>query len=80
MATQEVTAIVVDAIVAAFDSDLTLFTAFLKRARLETDLARIESEQRKARKAQVTANAELESEWAAQEAQRVSKLAEIDAL
>ena len=80
MATQEVTNIVIDAIVSAFDADPALFAAFLKRARLETELAQIESARRRAQVAQDAALTRSETDLQALEAQRQAKLAEIDAL
>jgi len=80
MATPEVTSIVVDAIVAAFDADPKLFSAFLKRARLETELAQIESAKRKAQAVQAETITKSETDLQAIEAQRQAKLAEIDAL
>jgi len=80
MATPEITAVVVDAIVDAFDGNLPAFTAFLKRSKLETDLASVVSAQRKARALHSAATSAAEQDWAELEAQRVAKLAEIDAL
>lgn len=80
MATPEVTNVVIDAIVAAFDADPALFAAFLKRARLETELAQIESAKRKAQAVQADTITKSETDLQALEAQRQAKLAEIDAL
>ena len=80
MATEQVIGVVVDSIVAAFGGDPTLFATYLTRARLETELAALVSAQRKARSEQAAGNAEKEAAWAVLEAQRVAKLAEIDAL
>jgi hypothetical protein len=80
MATNEVISIVVDKIVTAFDSDVALFEAFLKRSRLETEAATLQSAIRKAQAerdgAVTTAETEIQSLADAYQA----KLAEIDAL
>ncbi len=80
MASAEVTNVVVDAIVSAFDADPALFAAFLRRARLETELAQIESARRKAQAVQAETITKSEMDLQALEAQRQAKLAEIDAL
>lgn len=80
MATAEITNIVIDAIVAAFDSDPVLFEAFLTRSRLETEAATLQSAIRKAQSerdsAVTTAETDIQSLTDAYQA----KLAEIDAL
>lgn len=80
MATPEITNIVIDAIVAAFDGDAALFEAFLTRSRLETEAATLQSAIRKAQAerdgAVTTAETEIQSLTDAYQA----KLAEIDAL
>lgn len=80
MATAEITNIVIDAIVAAFDGDAVLFQAFLTRSRLETEAATLQSAIRKAQSerdsAVTTAETDIQSLTDAYQA----KLAEIDAL
>lgn len=80
MASVEVINVVVDALVAAFDADTKLFAAFLKRARLETELAQIESAKRRAQSVQAEAITKSETDLQSLEAARQAKLAEIDAL
>ena len=80
MATAEVTAAVVDAIVSAFDSNPALFTAFLVRSRLETDLATLNSQIRKASAERDAGLASSESELDALRTLIHEKIAEIDAL
>lgn len=46
MATQPQIEAVVDAVIAAFDGDPALWTAFLERSKLETELAQLESQKR----------------------------------
>lgn len=80
--TVEVNAIA-DAIIAAFGKDaaaLTALTAFLRRSKLETDLALIDSSLRKARATAATNAAATEAALQQLETQRNAKLAEIDAL
>ena len=80
MAEPAVISLVVDLIVAAFDSDIDLFNSWLVRSRLETEAAALESEMRVVeaeRDAGITAAAdELQTLQAALN----TKLAEIDAL
>ena len=80
MATPEITNIVIDAIVAAFDADPVLFESFLTRSRLETEAATLQSAIRKAQSerdgAVTTAETEIQSLTDAYQA----KLAEIDSL
>jgi len=80
MATQEVISTVVDAIVAAFDADPVLFEAFLKRSRLETEAATLQSAIRKAQAERDGAVTTAETEIQTLQAQYQAKLAEIDAL
>jgi len=80
MATQEVISTVVDAIVAAFDADPVLFEAFLKRSRLETEAATLQSAIRKAQAERDGAVTTAETEIQALQAQYQAKLTEIDAL
>ena len=80
MATQEVISTVVDAIVAAFDADPVLFEAFLKRSRLETEAATLQSAIRKAQAERDGAVTTAETEIQTLQAQYQAKLTEIDAL
>jgi len=69
-----------DAVLAAFNSDPVKWAAFLTRANLETELAKIESQ---LRNKQAEANAEASAtavEIGALAAAKIAKLAEIDAL
>ncbi len=80
MASQEVISLVIDKIVAAFDTDVALFESFLTRSRLETEAATLQSAIRKAQSerdsAVTTAETDIQSLTDAYQA----KLAEIDAL
>lgn len=80
MATQQITDIVIDAIVAAFDGNPELFTAFLTRSRLETDLATLNSQIRVASRARDENLAISEDEMGILRAAIQAKIAEIDAL
>ena len=80
MATPEITNIVIDAIVAAFDADPVLFEAFLTRSRLETEAATLQSAIRKAQSERDGAVTTAETEIQALQAQYQAKLTEIDAL
>lgn len=80
MATSAQINAIADAILVAFNSDAALFAAYLKRAKLETDLAQIESTLRKTRAAATAASSANEVTLQQLEAQRLAKLGEIDAL
>ncbi len=80
MATQEVISLVVDKIVSAFDGDVVLFEAFLKRSRLETEAATLQSAIRKAQAERDGAVTTAETEIQTLQAQYQAKLTEIDAL
>ncbi len=80
MATSAQISAIADAILVAFNSDAALFAAFLKRARLETDLTQIESTLRKTRAAATAASSASEATAQELDAQRLAKLGEIDAL
>jgi len=80
MATTEITNVVIDAIVAAFDADPVLFEAFLTRSRLETEAATLQSAIRKAQAERDGAVTTAETEIQTLQAQYQAKLTEIDAL
>ena len=80
MASTEITNIVIDAIIAAFDADPVLFEAFLTRSRLETEAATLQSAIRKAQSERDGAVTTAETSIQALQAQYQAKLTEIDAL
>ena len=80
MASTEITNVVIDAIVAAFDADPVLFESFLIRSRLETEAATLQSAIRKAQAERDGAVTTAETEIQALQAQYQAKLTEIDAL
>lgn len=80
MATQTQINAIADAIIAAFGGDAAAFQAFLRRSKLETDVAQLDSQIRKQRAAATAANATSEAALQELQAQQATKLAEIDAL
>jgi len=80
MADQAVISLVVDLIVAAFDSDTDLFNSWLVRSRLETELAALQSQQRIVQTDIAAKNVAADTELAALAEDIAAKLAEIDAL
>ena len=80
MATQEQINAVVDGIVQAFGGDVALFNAWLKRSKLETELAALVSAERKLRASYATETGEFNTALEANQAAQAAKEAEIDAL
>jgi len=71
---------VVDAVITAFDADPALWSAFLNRAKLETELAELESTQRNLGAEYATETQAYNDALAANQALQAAKQAEIDAL
>ena len=69
-----------EAIIEAFNGDVDKFKAYLKRAALETELAEIESAQRKKQKEQNKSADEYNAELTELATKKSAKIAEIDAL
>lgn len=80
MATSTQINAIADAIIAAFGGDAAAFQTFLRRSKLETDVAQLDSQIRKQRVAATAANAASEAALQELQAQQATKLAEIDAL
>ena len=80
MASQAEIEAVTDAIVSAFGGSVSLFTAFLVRAKLETDQAQLESEMRQLEAAEDIQNTEYATNRIVLAEQILQKQAEIDAL
>lgn len=80
MATEVQINAVVDSIIAAFNGDPALWTAFLKRAKLETELAQIESDIRNKQAEANESATEYVDELSVLATDRAAKVAEIDAL
>ena len=80
MASQEVISLVVDKIVAAFNSDVSKFEAFLKRSALQAELDAIQSAIRNAQAEQAADVDAYNEQLQALQAQLNAKQAEIDAL
>jgi hypothetical protein len=71
---------VVDAVIAAFDSDPEAWATFLRRSKLETDIKALESAERNMRKDFNADQAEFNAEIAAVQNEKTALQAEIDAL
>ena len=80
MATETQINAIADEILLAFNSDVNLWRLFLQRAKLETDLAALESQQRIAQSVKIQADETYVADNAAIQAEIDAKKAEIDAL
>jgi hypothetical protein len=80
MATETQINAVVDGIVAAFGGNVSLFTSWLTRSRLEQDLAILSSQERNLRSANSDSNIEFNADLTALLEAQAAKQAEIDAL
>lgn len=77
--TQQINA-VVDAVIAAFESNPALWAAYLERARLETEYRELESRMRKVQAKEASQNAAFIDSLGDLQAELEAKQAEIDAL
>jgi peptidoglycan hydrolase CwlO-like protein len=80
MATELQINAVVDAVIAAFDSDPALWSAFLVRSKLETEIAALESAERNLRAEYNAETTAYNDELAENQAAQAALQAEIDAL
>ena len=80
MADQAAINAVVDIIVGEFSGNAELFQAFLHRARLQTELAQLESAARTMQATEDVQNAEFREAMSENVAAQTAKRAEIDAL
>lgn len=80
MATQEQIDAVVDAVITEFDANPALWSVFLRRSKLVTELLALESEQRNLQAAEDEQNQAFSDAAVVKQAELTAKQAEIDAL
>lgn len=80
MATEIEINAVVDAVITAFDSDPALWTAFLERSKLETEVAKVESQIRVLKATDTVQQTDIANQISALQSQLLDLRSQIDAL